>query len=299
MSAKSTTTQLFVKPLQFLEETTEGQTNSSGSQTFAAVGASSTLSIDIDGQFVDISQIGPEDLHSITQGMAQWETRMTYQMVDSTFAKYAVNAANYATPAGTISKTLTILFSIYLNGSESYVLMKGSRARQITITMENGRPTVCSIDFVHTTITTPGAHGIAGTPVFVTTFPTGAVFDWLSGGADPLSWNSNAQNAKRFSITINRNTTLDFTLGNTAAFGSQPHGRRISGDFSVLWTSTTLETDFKAGTERTLAIVLKTAVSTLTVTGAKIVRHTKEFDGDDTEALLEVCGFRGRAVTIT
>lgn len=292
----STAVQLFSHPIQFLEETTEGTTPATGAWT--AVGASSTLSIDIDGQHVDISQIGPEDIHSIASGQPQWETKMTYQMVDSSFAKYAVKAANFVTPTGTISKTLSVFFGIYLSGTINYIVLKGSRAKQISMTVEDGKPTVCTIDFVHTSIAIPSTSVPGGTKV--TAFPSGAVFDWLSGGADPLSWNGVAQKATRFSITINRNTTVDFVLGTQTGFGSQPHGRRISGDFTVLWISNTLETEFQQNQTRTLVMTLSTSpASALTVQSVKIVRHSKEYDGDSTEALVEVCAYRGRAVDLT
>jgi tail tube protein len=293
----TSTSQLFVKPLQYIEETTEGNTPGSGSST--AVGAATNLDVNMNGNYIEVGQVGPEDLHSLVQGLTGWESSMQYQPTDSTFIKYGINAANYATPTGTISKSLSIFYTIYLNAVENYIILKGSRTKSVTYTKEIGKADVAQFSLIHTSVSQPAAGtGPAGvTPV--STFPTGAVFDWLTGGANPFSWNSSGQNCKKFTITIERNTSADYTLGSTTAFGTQPHGRRIKGSFTVLWTSTTLEADYRAGTARTLALVLKTGVSTLTVTGAKITGYKRSKSADDTEALVEECDFEGLAVDAT
>ncbi len=65
----TTSSQLFQHPLQYIEETTlgEGVTPTSGSTT--ATPPVQTLSLNIDGQFIDISQVGNEDMASIIQGL--------------------------------------------------------------------------------------------------------------------------------------------------------------------------------------------------------------------------------------
>lgn len=293
----TTTAQLIVKVPQYVEESTEG-TTPTASPTFAACGASASLSLKKDNQYIDVAQIGPEDLLSLVKGPDMREFQIKYTLSDSTFLKYGVNAANFATPAGTISKSLSIIFSFYLNGTENYIFLKGSRCKSVSIAVEVGKPHEVTMDFVCITISTAASsHGLT-TPTFAST-PSTAVWDWTSGGADPVSWNSSALNCKKFNITINRNTKADHTLGNLPAHSSQPHGRRISGDFMNLLTVTTLESDYESGTARTLAVVLKSATSTLTVTSAKLTTYSQDREADSDESIVEACGFRALAVTVS
>ena len=165
--------------------------------------------------------------------------------------------------------------------------------------MEVGKETEVTVSFTHTTITTPFSTTDAGltTPTWAS-LPSGAVWGHTDGGANPVSWNASGLDCKKFSITVNRNAKPDYTLGNTDPHSSQTHGRRISGDFSVLWTSTTLETDFKAGTARTLTATIKTSTGVITVTGAKIVDYSRDGDIGSDEAIVENCTFRGLSCAV-
>ena len=286
---------LFVKHPQWVAESTEG-TIPTASPSFTSLGAVKTASIKINGNFVDVAQLGAEDLITIVQGQQEYETSFTLSAVNATsIIARLIGAYNYATPSGLINETISIIFSIYLNGTENYILCKGSRIKEGSISMEIGKETEITVSFTHTTITTPSSsHGLT-TPTFAS-LPSGAVYDWLAGGTTPVSWNASGILCKKITLNIARNSKPDYTLGNLDPHSSQAHGRRISGDFTTLWTNTTLETDFKAGTARTLAIVIKTSVSTITVTSAKIVDYSRDGDIGSDEAIVESCTFRGLSI---
>lgn len=293
----TTSSQLFVKTPQYVEETTEG-TTPTASPTFTSCGPVDSLSIKIDGKYVDVAQLGPEDLEALVQGNQSYETKMKCFMTASTFLKYSLNAANYATPSGSISTPLSIVFSVYLNGTENYVFLKGSRAKTVTITNDIGKPIEFTVDMVHTSITTPSSsHGLT-TPTFAAT-PSAAVWTWTTGGTAPITIGGSGVNAKKFSLTINRNTSEDWTLGNLDPFSSQPHGRRINGDVSILWTATTNEVSFKADTAQTITCVLKSATSTITATGCKFTSLGRDDSAGQTEATPEVLAFKALSVTVT
>ena len=286
---------LFVKHPQWVAESTEG-TTPSASPSFTSLGAVKSAAIKINGNFVDVAQLGAEDLITIVQGQQDYETQFKLSMVNATgILARLIGAYNYATPAGTINESISIVFSVYLNGTENYIFCKGSRIKEGSISLDVGKETEVSVSFTHTNISTPGSsHGLT-TPTFAS-LPSGAVYDWLAGGATPVSWNASGILCKKVTINIARNSKPDYTLGNLDPHSSQAHGRRISGDFTTLWTSSTLETDFKAGTARTLAIIIKTAVSTITVTGAKITDYARDGDIGSDEAIIEQCTFRGLSV---
>ena len=286
---------LFVKHPQWVAESTEG-TTPTASPSFTSLGAVKSAAIKINGNLVDVAQLGAEDLITIVQGQQDYETQFKLSMVNATgILARLIGAYNYATPSGLINESISIIFSIYLNGTENYIICKGSRIKEGSVSMDIGKETEITVSFTHTTITTPASsHGLT-TPTFAS-LPSGAVYDWLAGGATPISWNASGILCKKFTLNIARNSKPDYTLGNLDPHSSQAHGRRISGDFTVLWTSSTLETDFKAGTARTLAAIIKTAVSTITVTGAKITDYSRDGDIGSDEAIIENCTFRGLSV---
>jgi hypothetical protein len=291
----TTSSVLFVKHPQWVAEATEGTTPTS-SPSFTSLGAVKTASIKINGNFVDVAQLGSEDLITIVQGQQEYETQFTLSAVNASgIIARLIGASNYATPSGLINETISILFSVYLNGTENFIICKGSRIKEGSISLDIGKETEISVTFTHTTITTPASSSGLTTPTYAS-LPSGSVWDWISGGSTPVSWNSSGILCKKITINISRNSKPDYTLGNLDPHSSQPHGRRISGDFTTLWTSSTLETDFKAGTARTLAIVLKTATSTVTVTGAKITDYSRDGDIGSDEAIVEQCTFRGLSV---
>lgn len=291
----TTSSVLFVKHPQWVAEATEG-TIPTASPSFTSLGAVKTASIKVGGNFVDVAQLGAEDLITIVQGQQDYETQFTLSTVNATgIIARLIGAYNYATPSGLINETISIIFSIYLNGTENYIICKGSRIKEGSISMDIGKETEITVSFTHTTITTPSSsHGLT-TPTFAS-LPSGAVWSWLDGGTAPVSWNGSGILCKKVTINVARNSKPDYTLGNTDPHSSQAHGRRISGDFTTLWTNTTLETDFKAGTARTLAIVIKTGTSTITVTGAKIVDYSRDGDIGSDEAIIENCTFRGLSI---
>lgn len=291
--ATLTSASLFDYVPQFIEETTEGTTPTSG--TCTAIGAVQTMSIKRNGNFQDIAGLGVEDLIEIVQGQQEYEISITYfAPTASTYLKYLVDAANLGTPTNTISASQSIVFGLPLNGTTNYIVCKGCRVRDGSIKMEVGKATEITVNIICMSIAAPTSTAPTGLTLAST--PSGNVQDWLEGGTTPISWNASGVNAKSATININRNTKAEHTLGNANPYGTMSHGRRISGDFTVLWTNTTLETDFAAGTARTFAMVVDDSVYTLSVTGAKIVDYTRDYDTNSGDAIVEQCTFRGLAI---
>lgn len=296
MSSKTSTAQLVVKTPQYIEEATEGVTPTL-TPTFVSCGPVKSLSILIDGKWIDVSQIGPEDLIAIIQGLTDYQLKMKINLLASTFIKYAISSANYGTPAGTISKSLAIIWSSYFNGVENFITANGCRANTFSLVMDKGKAIECDIEFKCTKIQTPTATGPAGA-VYATT-PSGATWGHLDGGSANVSIGGVGILAQKVTININRNTAADYILGQPDPFSTQPHGRRVSGTIDVLWTNTTQEAALKTPTVANIAIVLKTTVSTITIANAPILTYKRDMDADATEAIAEGLGFRGPTISIT
>lgn len=297
---KTSSAQLYIKLPQFVAETTEG-TTPTASPTFTSMGSVTSFGIKKGNNLIEVGQVGQEDLLGLATGLTTFEFQVKFQLVNSTFLKRCINAANYVTPAGTISESFSVIWSQYLDGVENFFFAKGSRCKDTTLNFETGKPIEVTSSFETMNVTKPStSHGLT-TPSFASN-PTGPVWDWLSGGANPVSWNSIALNCKKFSVTVNRNTKPDHTLGNTSPFSTQPHARRIGGDFNNLHTATeatTLETDSNAQTARTLAAVLKSAVSTLTVSNTIIDNYSRDDGADDTDAAIETVAYKALTCTVT
>lgn len=297
MSAKTATAQLIIKQPQYVEESTEG-TTPTASPSFNEIGKISSLSFNIDNSSTDVMQIGPEDLYNIVQGKTVNSFTIKTTMFASTFAKYALSAANYGTPAGTISAPISIVFSFYLNGVENYVFLKGCRAVNATLSGEIGQAIQLSVEFKCISITEPATSSGLTTPTYITPSST-AVWTWLTGGAAPVTWNASGVNAVKVEVTVNRNTVEDYTLGNTAPYTIQPHGRRIGGSVTVLWTDTTMSGDRNAFTSRTMTWILKTATSTATLTGAVLDKQSTDISAEQSSSLVHVFNFKATALSIT
>jgi len=299
----ATSPQLFVKNPQYVVESTEGTTPTS-SPSFTTCGSVTSLELRKNDALIDIPQVGTEDVLDEAQGVYTYNLSMKMQFISSAFAKRFINAANYGTPTGTISESMTIAYSQYVNGTtEKFVLVKGCRPKRITFDANIGRPLEATVELEAMSAIEPTASGSLGltTPSWASN-PTGPVWTWLDGGSAPLSWNSISLNGKSLSVTVERNTTPEHLLGTANPFGTMPHARRITGSFTNLFTAseaTTLENDWNTATARTLAYVLKSSTSTLTISSAKIESYTRAHSADDANATVEVCGFRAVSVSIT
>lgn len=294
--AKGTASQFFTKVPQIAAETVEGTPNASA--TFVNIGAVMSLSIKKDGGWQDISQLGAEDLIALIQGLQTYETQVKFAAINSTFAKRFINASNETTPAGTISESFTMVCSIPLNGTENYIVFKGSRGKDIEFTREAGKADEFTVTMVHTKITVPATSSGLTSPVFDSA-ASGAVFSSYSGGSNSVSWGGTPLDCKKITVKINRSTNPDHTIGNPDPFGTKQHGRRITFDFDVIWTTNALETDYENGTAKTLAIVVKTAVSTFTISSGYLTSHTKDFASDDDSMAVEKCTGKALACAIT
>jgi len=293
--AETTNALLFTRHPQFVVESVEGTTPSTPG--FANIGDVQSLSIKKDGQYTDLSQLGTEDLVDLITGLKTFEIQIIFAVENSTFLKRCINSANYATQAGTISESITIMFSFYLDGTESWVYITGARCKQIAMKAVKGKELSFTADFEAMGIGAPTTE-IAGSTYG--TIGAGPVWDWLTGGAQPLSVDSTQIDATEFNVTIARNTTPAHILGNASPHSTQSHGRRIAGDYMNLFTDTAQEAEFDSPTAAGVPIsyVLKTSVSTLSITGAKLVSYTRDGDSNSDEPTVEQVGFRAKAVSI-
>lgn len=291
---KASSAELVVKPLQWVEETVEGATPNTG--TVTAVGISAMISVKKGNQFVDVPQLSMEDLAGLVAGQRKYQFQIKYNPINSTFLKYGINSANYASPSGTISTPLCLIISVYFNGVENYIIINGLRIDKTQVDEEVGKPVQITMDCLGMFINAPTATAPTGLTL-VTATPVGPAWDWLSGGTNPVTDGATGQDCKKFSISVSRNVKEEYTLGNNDPFGLLPHARKVtfSGDF--IWDSTgTFEADRDSKTAKTMTAVLKTTLSTITLSNAYIDQYQRDIDIGSGQAIIE--SITGKALTI-
>lgn len=305
MSAKTTTTTSFLRPIQFFPETNEGSFQDAAGNTYEAAGVVSKFSVKIDNSYRDISQIGPEDLIAILRGRKITESNLTIKLVDGAgggknLLRYCMNKQNRGTPAFTPNAPLSMATSFYLNGTEYWLKMLGSRARTISFSCGVEKDWEFSIDFFHTDILEPTTSAPAQATM-TTTFPSGDPYDWLSGGANPVTFAGTALPVQEIAGTMNRNTNGDWVMGNRKAHSGQPHGRRMGGTAKLLYMpytgSTLLSGTMEADTAGTLAMVMKSAGLTLSFLEAKFTNLGRDNDSEDSQATAEDFGWKCEGFT--
>lgn len=257
---------LVVKQPQYIEETTFG-TTPTVSPTFNWIGIVDNFDPTADMQAQYIRQVGSEDAVKSLLGKETYQTKLEYLLQNSTFAKYATQAQGGG--AGTIDKSLSVLTSVKIAGTENFIFLKGSRIKTFTLSGKPGEAIKASADIISKQKTTPStSHGLT-TPTFATD-PATAPFNFNDGGANPVSFGALNLDVTEISVSFERNLEPIYVLGDTKLKYLPPKAREIKGNFTVIWDETTKYADLVALTERTLTWVLKTAVSTLTLSNVSL-----------------------------
>lgn len=292
----TTTPKLWVKPWQSVAESIEGTTP--GTPNFSTLGAQPVYSFGFakKNNSDHPTQIGSEDVLANIQGWEEVTFKVGVYMDDIDYVKRFINAANPGTPTGTISETLTEFYSFRLGGTENYRIFKGCREVSGTLNLEIGKPITCEIDKVAVTNATPATTNGFTTPTLVSTFPSSAIMHWASV-ANNVTWAASAFQATKATVNVNRNTKLDPILGTVTPNGSQPYDRNITYSIENLYSGTTIETDYEAGTERTMTILVNGS-NTLTLSNCLITSYrTTDVVANGTETIKEI--WEGTAKTAT
>ena len=207
---------------------------------------------------------------------------LDFNLTDINFLEHCINTS------GTRNRDQSLAFSVgqYMNLSgtlvEHYYFAKGAICDSVTISGTNERIGVSS-EWVPLDVTIPAtAHGITGTPTWAS--PSVAGFTGLSGGTNPVVWNSVAQPTRSYSVTVNNAVDEVQLMGNATLDYSIPTTHRNGVTLDIPYTNSTLQSDVKAGTPRTLKISLGTGVF-LTFTDCVLKEYDFPTSATDTSAL--------------
>ena len=221
---------------------------------------------------------------------------LDFNLTDIDFLQYCVNTS------GTKNRDQSLSFSVgqMMNSagvlSEHFYFAKGAICDSVTISGTNERIGVSS-EWVPLDVTIPAtSHGITGTPTWAT--PTVAGFTGLSGGTNPVTWNSVPQPTRSYSITVNNAVDEVQLMGNPTLDYSIPTTHRNGVTLDIPYVNSTIQSDVKAGTPRDLKISLGTGVF-LTFVDCVLKEYDFPTSATDTSALTVSYSGSARSVEVT
>ena len=286
---------LIVRPPQYVEEVTFG-TTPAVSPTLLWIGVVSKPDLSGGPESIDIPAVATEDPYTIIQGKALYKLKLSYLLQQSTFAKYGVVAR---VGAGTIDKSVSVLWSAKLNDVENYYFLKGARINSLTLKGGPGKPTSVDVEMWGKNSPLPNISSGLTTPTFATD-PATAPWRFEDGGAAPITWNAVAVEVTEITVKFARNLKPVYAGDNAAVevLYMPPAKRLITGSMTVVHTGTALLTDILTPALRTLAWVLKSATSTLTLTNVRL-NPLDSLEMPEEDVTYEKISFIAKAAALT
>jgi hypothetical protein len=282
-----------VKNPQYVEETTYGTFPTNPAMNW--IGAVDNFDPKADMQSIMVPQVGTEDLRYILKGAEVYTMDLEFGLQTSTFAKYGISSQGGG--AGTIDKSLSVLFSAKLNTSENYVQVLGSRIGSFTISSQTGQLTKAKCQLQAKAIPLPSSSSPIGSGSFATD-PATNPWAFYDGGANPVTVGAINPDVREFSVTFERNLERLHVLGQSQQKFLPAKQRRITGSFTIVWEDVNQYTNLTSDTGVTITWVLKTAASTLTLSGCK-VHKLDDFKFSPTEVAYEKYGFSALTAIMT
>lgn len=287
---------LVLKNPQYAEESTYGTFPTNPAMLW--IGAVDNCQPRADMQSIMVPQIGTEDLKYIQKGKERYTVELEYALQNSTFAKYATQAQGGG--AGTIDKSLSLLFSAKLggqSGTENYLQLVGSRIGSLTLSTRVGELTKARGQVTGKALPVPSTSSPIGSGSFATD-PATNPWTFYDGGTNPVTVATASPDVREISVTFERNLEELAVLGQSQHKFLPPKHRRINGTFTILWEDTTQYSNLANDTGVTITWVLKSATSTLTLSNCKIHR-LEDFPFQPTEIVLEKYQFSALTASLS
>ena len=277
-----------VKQLSYIEEATFGTTPTSPTTINAGIINELTETTDITAN--KYRALGSADVAAGLKCGEMYSFSAKYNPVNLTLANYGLKLDTGLT--GTNGKSLSMVYSIKLSGTENYVVFRGCKTDTVDIDISPDGLDV-SQNFICKSISVPSAaHGLGASTNFA-----------AASGANPLcgtdatsfTWNSVTYDPVAFKVSVAQNLEARRTVGQQQIVYLTATNRDITFDLTISSYITTLQTDAVAMTSRTASIVIGSA--TLTFTGAYLINYSKSLEAGGNSTQEE--SYTGFAKTLT
>ena len=223
-----------VKPPQYVEEYTFTSTPSGASMSW--IGVIDNFSPSADVSAIQFRKVGSEDLTDIRKGTEVFTAALDYAPQNSNFLDYGLQAQGGG--SGTIDKSLSIIFSAKLNGTENFIKLLGTKINSTKVSGKAGEPHKVSMELWSYDITQPSTSVAVGGTVNYTSDPGTAPWTFANGGSSPISYAGASFPVTEIEVEVKRNLERINTLGNTKLQYLPAKAREVTGAFTVVWQST-------------------------------------------------------------
>jgi hypothetical protein len=272
MPATYSTKRSIKHPFQTFVETTDGTFPGSGTGTAFPF---ATLEFEIDGQYIDVGQVGPEDLLALIRGNKISRVRLSTVLSADTWnlLKWLATKIDFDTPSDTPAESRSGLFSVRFGSNVNYIKILGMKPESGDLKVESGKPIEFAVTFSVMDINDPTTTAPVGVTL-ATAFPSGAVYHHKNAA---LSFNGTSITVKSFNCSINRGTEEETVIGQETPYGNQAMFLDATGQFSGLWgVNASPLTDFNADTKGSM--VLTFAASKTLTFNAKLLKQKVSVD---------------------
>jgi hypothetical protein len=287
------TTSLKVTKFGYVEEVTRGQIPANAAfQSLNTENFTPTSTTNV----VEQAILGSPFVFKRPKTGERYRFGLEFSITDINFLQYCVNTSGAKNRDKSLTFGVGQMMDTTASGTltEHYYFAKGAICDSVTISGTNERIGV-STEWVPLDITLPSStHGITGTPTWAT--PTLAGFTGLSGGTNPISWNSVAQKVRGYEVSVENAVDEVQLMGNATLDYSIPTTHRNSFTLEIPYTGNTLASDAKAGTARAMKIQLGSGVF-LNFTDALLTEFDFPTSATDTSAL--TISYAGNATSVT
>jgi hypothetical protein len=252
------------KQLSYVEEATFGTTPTNPTTVNAGLINELTPTTEITAN--KYRALGNADVAAGLKCGELYSFSVKYNPAVLTLANYGLKLDTGLT--GTNGKSLSMVYSIKLSGTENYVVFRGCKTDSVDIEITPDSLDVTQ-NFICKSIAVPStAHGLGANTIFAAA--SGAT-PLCGTDSSQLTWNAQTYDETSFKCTVAQNLEARRTVGQQQIQYLTSTNRDITFDFTVPSTGTVLMTDATAMTSRTMSIVVGS--STLTFTNAYLTQY--------------------------
>ena len=242
-------------------------------------------------------RLGSEDPFKHIGVRADYKTSIDFGIANSAFIKYGINAIN---AGGTIHRSLSMGYSIPIDGTTHYIKMRGTRMEALRLSANaESELWTASADLVSSVIDDPSSSDYIGSGAHATADST-QPWAITEGGAGPITWGGSNLNFLDINATFTRNLSNKRTIGDANIKFQRATIRQVVADFTVEWLEGTLEDDLRAGTKRDLSWTLDTGVSVITFSTCRLINLSgRDVDAESTDTMPMKIGLEAESVNVT
>lgn len=264
---------------------------------FAMAGKNCYLQVNKTPIGADQKKVGAEDEDVKVLIKKEYDAILYTHITDSTLLQWAVNSLGSG--VGSINSK-TFIQGMYRSGSEYVDVLTGCLPKSCTLRVARDALIMLEIgldvaDVEHMTRSSFNST-ILGSGTLASD-NTNTPWTANDGGTNPTTHNSNTILERNFVLSVQRAIGELDSSGDVSAIYKKPTARNINVELEAFKANYTLDDDAEALTARTASRVLKSAVSTVSLTNLQLGPVSEEVNPRLTNPLTTV--YRGTATAVT